>query len=111
MSKSSHLVQWPAIIRLHADHELIFVADAAQLCTDDALQHMQVQAQDVLIDSGGAVYSIRNNVDFELVPTATSLSLEDVEALLRLHLANNGNCCVSKFHAFSIREAIISVFS
>jgi hypothetical protein len=110
MSQENQLVQWPAIIKLHADDELIFVSDAAQFASDDTLQLTHVQAQDRLIDSSGAVYHISNRPTLELAPTGVMLSLDAVEDLLRLHLSNNGTCCVSKFYAPSIREALVSVF-
>lgn len=110
MSHTYPFVQWPAIIKLHADDELIFVADAAQLISDDALKHMHVQEQDRLIDSNGAVYRISKAPTITLVKKDLVQSLDDVEGLLRLHLSNNGTCCVAKFYAPSIREAIMSVF-
>lgn len=109
MSHQYPFVQWPAIIKLHADDELIFVADAAQLISDDALKYMHVQEKDRLIDSNGAVYRISKTPTIALVNTDAMLSLHDVDGLLRLHLSNIGNCCVSKFYAPSIREAIMSV--
>jgi hypothetical protein len=113
MSETYELIQWPAIIKLQADDELIFVpdADAVQFASDVALQLMHVQAQDMLIDSSGAVYHISNRPALELAPTGVMLSLDQMEDLLRLHLSNNGTCCVSKFHANSIREALVSVFA
>ncbi|HEY9276852.1 MAG TPA: DUF4144 family protein [Methylotenera sp.] len=111
MSQPDQLVQWPAIIKLHADDELIFVSDAAQFTDDDTLQLTHIQAQDRLIDSSGAVYRISKGQSLELVSSDLSLSLHEVEVLLRLHLSNNGNCCVSKFHAHSIHEALTSVFT
>jgi len=104
-------LQWPAIIKLHADDELIFVPDAVQFVSVVALQLTHIQAQDMLIDSSGAVYHISNKPKLELAPTAVMLSLDEVEELLRLHLSNNGTCCVSKFFAPSIRDALMSVFS
>ncbi len=103
-------VRWPAIIKLHADDELIYIADAEQFTNEDALRQMHIQANDMLIDGLGAVYRIQNRPVFELYATGASLSLHEVEDLLRLHLANHGTCCVSKFHANSIHEAIISTF-
>jgi hypothetical protein len=111
MSQPDPLVQWPAIIKLHADDELILIADAAQFASDDTLQLTHIQLLDMLIDSSGAVYSIRHEQAPELVGTGLSLSLHDVEVLLRLHLSSNGNCCVSKFHAHSIHEAFMTVFA
>ncbi len=103
-------VQWPAIIKLHADDELIYIADAEQFTSDDALRQMHIQGNDVLIDGLGAVYRIQNRPLLALYATGAGLSLHEVENLLRLHLANHGTCCVSKFHANSIHEEIISTF-
>jgi len=111
MSEIYELIQWPAIIKLHADDELIFVPDAVQFVSDVSLQLTHVQAQDMLIDSSGAVYHISNRPALELTPTGVMLSLDEVEDLLRSHLSNNGTCCVSKFYAPSIREALVSVFA
>lgn len=103
-------VQWPAIIKLHADHELIYIADANQFTNDDALHQMHIQANDMLIDCQGTVYRIHNRPELELYATDVSLSLNEVEELLRLHLANRGTCCVYKFHAGSVHQAIMSTF-
>jgi len=111
MSKPEQCVQWPAIIKLQADDELIFVSDATQFAGDNTLQLTHFQTQDMLIDSSGAVYSISKSQTLDLVNTGLLLSLHDVEVLLRLHLSSNGNCCVSKFYAPSIREALASVFA
>lgn len=111
MSQPDQLVQWPAIIKLHADDELIFILDAAHFSSGASLQLSHVKAQDILIDSSGAVYRINNGKTLGLVHTGLLLSLHEIMVLLRSHLSNDGNCCVSKFHAHSIREAIMSVFS
>jgi hypothetical protein len=110
MMQTYQVVQWPAVIKLHADHELIFVADAVQFANDDALQHTHLQAQDILIDSAGTVYSISHNQGLDLVGTGSVLSVSDVEELLRLHLSSKGSCCVAKFHVLSIRESFEHVF-
>ena len=109
-SPAIQTVQWPAVIKLHSDDELIFIADTEQFTNDDALRQMRVQANDMLIDSQGTVYRLQNRPELELYTTGINLSLNQVEDLLRLHLANHGTCCVSKFHANSIHEAIISAF-
>jgi len=110
MSETYELTQWPAIIKLHADDELIFVLDAVQFASDVAPQLTHFQPQDMLIDSNGAVYHISIRPAIELAPAGVMLSLDEVEDLLRLHLSNNGTCCVSKFYSPSIHEAIRSVF-
>jgi hypothetical protein len=111
MSETYEFIQWPAIIKLHADDELIYVPDAVQFASDVALQLTHLQAQDMMIDSSGTVYSIINRPALELTPTGVMSSLDEVEDLLRLHLSNNGTCCVSKFFTPSIRDALMSVFA
>lgn len=111
MTQPDQLVQWPAIIKLHADDELIFISDAAQFASKAKQQLTHVQTLDRLIDSSGATYSINHGQEPELVSTGLSLTLHDIEVLLRLHLSSNGNCCVSKFHAHSIQEAFMTAFA
>ncbi len=111
MLQPEQLVQWPAIIKLHADNELIFISDEVQFASKAKQQLTHVQTRDRLIDSSGATYSINHGQDPELVCTGLSLPLPDIEVLLRLHLSSNGNCCVSKFHAHSIQEAFMAVFA
>lgn len=111
MSQPPQAVKWPAIIKLHADDELIFISDASAFASDTALHQMHVQEKDRLIDSIGSVYRIGNQPAPELTFTGSMLSLDEVEEMLRVHLSSNGTCCVSKFHANSIHEALMAVFA
>ncbi len=104
-------VQWPAIIKLHADDELIYIANAAQFINDDALRQMHVNDLDMLIDSSGAVYQMHPGQTLQLIPAGATLNLDEIEQLLRLHLSCHGACCVSKFHSSSIHQAFITVFA
>lgn len=107
---SASNVLWPAIIKLNGEDELIYIATADQLYDDQMLQHMQFHAEDHLIDSAGNVYSIIKHHKLVVEATSDRLSLEQIKALLQRHLSNHGTCCVAKFHANSIDEAISSVF-
>lgn len=109
ISELHQSVEWPAIIKLDGDDELIYVADANAFLTDNFLQQTHFCKQDRLIDCSGKVYHLDNNST--LTPTNDLLNLEEVEELLKLHLSNQGTCCVSKFHANSIREALMNVFT
>ena len=111
MSASFASVQWPAIIKLHADDELMYVADAEGFFSDHALQQIQLMEQDRLIDSSGAVYHINKTSTLTLIPAGIHLSLEQIDALLRRHLSNRGSCCVSKLHSNSISDAIADVMN
>ena len=108
---TNHSVQWPAIIKFHADDELIYIVDAEQFTDDDSLLNMHFNDLDILIDSNGQVYQIQPGKTLQLITTGSALSLDKVVQLLRLHLSNNGTCCVAKFHANSIRDALMSVFA
>jgi len=103
-------IEWPAIIKLDSDDELIHVANAEQLIDDSALQQIHFREQDKLIDSSGRVYRISKGNLLTLTITNEWMTLEEIEALLQLHLSNQGTCCVAKFHADSIHEAIGIVF-
>lgn len=76
MSTSAiHSVQWPAIIKLHADDELIYTADAEQFANDGALHQMHVQVNDMLIDSQGTFYRIQNRPLLAVYATGSHLIL------------------------------------
>lgn len=107
----NHSVHWPAIIKFDGDDELIYVADAGQLIDDSELQQTYFREQDKIIDSSGSTYRINVANTLNLTPTNEYMTLEEIKELLQLHLSNHGTCCVAKFHANSIREALMSVFA
>lgn len=103
-------VQWPAVVKLHGEDELIFVANQSSFELTPQLRAMRFQHQDVLIDSAGGVFNIGVSYPLSLRLTDSTLSLDDVIALIRLHLASKDMCCVSKFYAHTIAEAYQTVF-
>lgn len=105
------LVRWPAVIKLHGDDALIFIADWPHFVLDTDLQTMHFQPQDMLIDSAGSVFKLSQSRPLKIMQSATMLSLEEVILLLRAHLANDGTCCVSKFYASSIAAAYATAFN
>lgn len=104
-------IQWPIIIQLYGDDELIYIAAAQQMQSDKTLHQMQFQPQDKVIDSHGSIYDISKTPSLTLTSTGRRLILPQIEDLLRLHLSSHGNCCVAKFHASSVADAINSVFA
>jgi hypothetical protein len=105
------LVRWPAVIKLHGDDALIFIADWSHFALDKELQTMYFQPQDMLIDSVGKVFKLSQSSLLKITLSAVTLSLEEVISLLRAHLANDGTCCVSKFYASSIAAAYATAFN
>ena len=104
-------MQWPAIIKLHGEDELIFIAGMASFASDTQLQTMHFQPHDLLIDSAGNTYKPVQSHPVTLARSENVLSLDDVLVLLRAHLANDGSCCVSKFYAHTIAEAYAAAFA
>jgi hypothetical protein len=103
-------ITWPAILKLNGEDELIYIADAEQFIDDNAIRQTHFIEQDILIDSKGNAYHITSHNSLTLTALPEQLSLEHIEALFQRHLSNHGNCCVAKFHANSISEAINCVF-
>lgn len=110
MSEDYSSITWPAVIKLKSDDELIFVKDDQQFLSDTGIQNMLLQAEDRLIDSNGNVYNLRKNIKLEIIPTKTTISLDETKGLLQCHLSSLGTCCVAKFDAHSIQEAFKFVF-
>lgn len=104
-------IDWPAIIRYAGQAELAFVADQAAWNSDPDLHGARYEPDDVLIDSGGAIHSLPSFAQGlpQPVSTGRQAALEEVIELVRAHAAQAGACCVAKFHAASIREAVRAV--
>ncbi len=110
MNEGTISITWPAVIQLKSDEVLILVKDEQQFLSDSCIQSMLLQAEDRLIDSKGNVYNLRKNVKLEIIPTKTTISLDETKGLLQGHLSSLGTCCVGKFDARSIQEAFKFVF-
>lgn len=104
-------IAWPAIIHYAGQHELAYVRDAAAWNNDPHLHACTYVDADRLIDSEGNIYKLTAATDGLVTPQPTDehVSLQVVIALIRAHEAALGTCCVAKFHASSIREAIASL--
>ena len=111
MNEGTLSIAWPAVIQLKSDDELIFVKNEQQFISDSSIQSMLLQAEDRLIDSKGNVHNLRKNIKLEIIPTKTTISLDEAKGLLQCHLSSLGTCCVAKFDAHSIEEAFILVFN
>ena len=102
---SINLVQFPAVIKLHADDELILIATSSDFEHNPDLSRMYFQPQDMLIDKLGNVYKLHKTAQLALAATGDVMQLDEVIKLIQLHLSNHGTCCVSKFSAHSIADA------
>ncbi len=110
MNEGTLSITWPAVIQIKSDDELIYVKDEQQFLSDTGIQNMLLQAEDRLIDSKGNVYNLSKNIKLEIIPSKTSISLNEAKELLQNHLSSLGTCCVAKFDAHSVEEAFRYVF-
>jgi hypothetical protein len=107
MSQSNlNLVNFPAVIKLHADDELMLITNKFEFENDQNLSNMYFQPQDILIDKRGHVFNLHKAERLTLLKTDDILSLDEVIMLVKLHLSNHGACCISKFSAESIEDAL-----
>ena len=106
------MITWPAIIKYSGEAELTYVESQAEWNADAHLHGFRYEKADVLIDSNGEIYALSNVVVNDSVrpePTGKLASLEKVIEMVRAHASQMGSCCVSKFSASSIQEAVYAV--
>lgn len=106
---SNTQVAWPAVIKLYGDHELLWLPDPRAFEDLFSLPHARFQPNDILIDRDGRVFSCGSTTT-SLTATGHVMPLAQIIDLVRLHLEQQGHCCVSKFHAASIAEAFSTAF-
>ena len=104
-------VAWPALLRLTGEAELLVVHDRVQWESDPHLHAAHYLPTDVLIDAEGKIHGLQREPDGRVVPqiTGKTAALAEVIADVQAHAAQAGSCCVAKFSAASIREAIMAV--
>lgn len=96
------MILWPAIIHHAGQAELTYIKDESQwLAHVQAPQHFH--AQDRLVDSTGHAYSLATGSP---KLTGKTVNLDELLNLIRAHAAEAGQCCVAKFSAASIPQAI-----
>lgn len=102
------MINWPAVLQYRGDNELVFIAEQSQWDNDDELSGGRYDADDRLIDSTGRIFRLSDK-DPKLLSTEQAISLDELVELIRLHMSEVGLCCVSKFSAASIAEAVAMV--
>ena len=95
--------QWPAIIEFTGQAELALIRDQSQWDSELQLHSSSFRSHDRLIDSLGSVFNLSNK---ELLSSGKSIGLDELVRLIQAHASQNGECCVAKFSAISIAEAI-----
>ena len=102
------MIQWPCVLKLDGDAELIFVATEKEL--EDELDALIWDDSDYLIDSKGQRYLITQlsgKTLFERVDG--QLSLQVVTELIQEHEFSKAEVCLTKIQFLSVKEAILSL--
>ncbi|MDQ7075500.1 MAG: DUF4144 family protein [Gammaproteobacteria bacterium] len=106
------MLVWPAFIQYEHDDELIFIADEAHWNNDPDLHFYGYSDQDRLVDSAGAIYTLKPSQDkkfIECIATGQSLSLHEFEGLVKAHLVALNQCCVEKIQLGSFAQGMLFV--
>lgn len=100
------MVNWPAIIKLSDEAELIYVRDQTQWYREE-LHHVDFDETDHLIDSSGHIFTLLGRVNncVNPEPAGKVMTLHEILGLIKAHAAQKGSCCVAKLYARTIKEA------
>jgi len=100
-------VNWPGIIKLSDDAELIYVSNQTDWNNDEDIHYFEYDEADCLIDSSGNIFSLttRENKFVKPEPRGESMALPEILGLIKAHAAQKGSCCVAKLYAPTIAEA------
>ncbi|MBU2896738.1 DUF4144 domain-containing protein [Vibrio hepatarius] len=102
------MVQWPCILKLEGDSELIFLASEQALSRE--LDCLIFSSSDCLIDGLGHTYQVKScRFGYTLESQDRMLSLESVTEFIQEHQFAQAEVCLTKIQFTSIAEAINSI--
>ncbi len=98
------MVNWPCILKLDGDDELVYLGSEADLnceCVD-----LLVSPSDRVIDSEGFVYSIVSDGSaVNLIENSTQISAEEASRLIQRHEFCLAEVCLTKIQFETVAEA------
>ncbi len=98
------IVNWPCILKLDGDDELVYLGSEVDLnceCAD-----LIVSPSDRVIDSEGFVYSIvSNDSAVSLIGNSTQISAEEASRLIQRHEFCLAEVCLTKIQFETVAEA------
>lgn len=104
------MINWPALLKLAGDDELVYLPDRVAWATDADLQALVFNPDDQLIDVQGRLFALApqgNSTTLQV--TENQLTLAEVTDLVRAHESSLGSCCVAKMSFGSLAEAFAAV--
>lgn len=103
------MVQYPCILKLYGDDELIFISSQTDLLHES--ESLIWHTEDCLIDATGQKYLIkRNDSDAHFfIKVGTILSTQKITELIQAHEFSKAQVCLTKIHFKSVLDAINSL--
>ncbi|WP_112480422.1 DUF4144 family protein [Vibrio variabilis] len=100
------MIQWPCLLKLEGDDELIFLASETELTKE--LESLIASDEDIVIDSVGRAFRMEedSSPSVTFVAQQHALTLEDITELVRAHEFSLAQVCLTKIQFNSISEAI-----
>ena len=106
------MIIWPAVIRFNGDDELSFIFDQNEWNADADLYFHSYAEGDEFIDSQGKIYDLAfNEINkvVELNDTGRLISIREFEQLVKRHMVQLNQCCISKFQLASYQEGMMII--
>ncbi|WP_165311477.1 DUF4144 family protein [Vibrio ziniensis] len=99
------MINWPCILKLDRDDELIYLESESELnneCSGLILSH-----EDLVIDSEGFTYSIfYNGSNTELLNKQVQITVDDASKLIQRHEFCLAEVCLTKIQFETVSDAI-----
>lgn len=102
-------IQWPAMLKHENHHALDYINDAVSFNEFIDNHYLPLTDNDYLIDSIGHQFIVTKTqpvLTFERIKTCEMACLNE---LLKAHLTDIGQCCISKFQVTNYKDAINTV--
>lgn len=105
------MIIWPAVIKYEGEGELAFVPNESEWISNSDLHLASYVDGDLLIDAMGAIYSLHDKANTQIMPNFTGLYFDKakVNQIVKEHMSCLDQCCVAKFSIDSIAEGWIAV--
>jgi len=103
------MIDWPCIMKLEGDDELLYFSNANEFLNE--CQSLILNSSDFLIDSSGHSYKLnqKNESDFNFIISTQRYSADDLSKLVQAHEFSKAEVCLTKIHFQSVSEAISSL--
>ncbi|MBU2969178.1 DUF4144 domain-containing protein [Pseudoalteromonas sp. C2R02] len=103
------MVNYPCILKLYGDDELIYLSSKTDLSSE--FESLICHDEDYLIDSTGQTYQVHQNNtnEFTFLKIGLPVSAQTLTELIQAHEFSQAQVCLTKIQFKSVTEAINSL--